>query len=264
MSTTTISLLATGAPLYRARTGWPPAAAALMTFAILVLAAGLGFVSLLGGAAVIDPSLAILDEAESEISGLMLTSQLAMQCTCVVLALWVAGFYASNRSEVLALGPVPGGSITHLRSFLLLIVVSGAFSALAWHFARDDIIADLSQLWPLFESPYWWLLLILAVIGAPLSEEIVFRGFLQSALAQSPLGFWGAVLVTNTAWTALHAGYSWTGLLDVFVAGLVFSWLLWRTGSLWVPIICHGLYNGLIFAVLWAFDFSQFVPTPAG
>ena len=88
-----------------------------------------------------------------------------------------------------------------------------------------------------------------------------FRGFLQSALAQTRLGFWGAALITNTAWTALHAGYTLTGLVDVFVAGLLFSWVLWRSGSLWVPIVCHAFYNGLIFAVLWVLPLPDGLPT---
>jgi len=84
------------------------------------------------------------------------------------------------------------------------------------------------------------------VVGAPVSEEILFRGFLLSALAQSRLGFFGAAMVTTLAWTILHAGYSGIGLIEVFLAGLLFSWLLWRTGSLWVPLVCHGIYNGVV------------------
>ena len=36
----------------------------------------------------------------------------------------------------------------------------------------------------------------------------------------------------------------------MFLIGLFFSWLLWRTGSLRVPIFCHALYNTLIVVVL--------------
>ena len=54
----------------------------------------------------------------------------------------------------------------------------------------------------------------------------------------------------ESLWTALHAGYSLAGILEVFTIGLFFSWLLWRTGSLRVPIFCHALYNSLIVLVL--------------
>ena len=89
------------------------------------------------------------------------------------------------------------------------------------------------------------------VVGAPLSEELLFRGFLLSALAQSRLGYFGAALLTTLGWTVLHAGYSGLGLIEVFLAGLLFSWLLWRTGNLWVPIACHAFYNGIVlFAIV--------------
>ena len=30
----------------------------------------------------------------------------------------------------------------------------------------------------------------------------------------------------------------------------LFSWALWRTGTLWVPIVFHALYNTVVFFVL--------------
>jgi membrane protease YdiL (CAAX protease family) len=95
----------------------------------------------------------------------------------------------------------------------------------------------------------------LAVIVAPLEEELMFRGFLLSALAQTRLGFWGAALVSTALWTALHE-YSVLGLAKVFALGLLFSWLLWRTGSLRVTVFCHALNNVLALAVLQLVDFS--------
>jgi membrane protease YdiL (CAAX protease family) len=84
----------------------------------------------------------------------------------------------------------------------------------------------------------------------------LFRGFLLGALAQTRLGFAGAALISTAAWTALHGGYSPMGLADVFANGLLFCWLLWRTGSLRVVILCHAVYNGaivlaLLLAVKW-------------
>jgi hypothetical protein len=109
--------------------------------------------------------------------------------------------------------------------------------------------ADLRPLVQLF-GEQWILALLVVGVGAPLSEELLFRGFLLSALARSRLGFAGGAVITTVWWTALHAGYSAAGIIEVFVIGLFFSWLLWRTGSLRVPIFCHALYNSLIVVVL--------------
>jgi len=109
--------------------------------------------------------------------------------------------------------------------------------------------ADLRPFVHLF-GEQWVLALLVVGVGAPLSEELLFRGFLLSALARSRVGFVGGALVTSGLWTALHAGYSLAGIVEVFTIGLFLSWLLWRTGSLRVPIFCHGLYNALIVLVL--------------
>jgi membrane protease YdiL (CAAX protease family) len=44
-------------------------------------------------------------------------------------------------------------------------------------------------------------------------------------------------------WTTFHLGYSVAGLIEVFIGGLYISWLLWRSGSIWLPIIAHGATN---------------------
>ena len=55
----------------------------------------------------------------------------------------------------------------------------------------------------------------------------------------------------------MHYGYTAMGLTEVFLIGLLFAWLLWRTGSLRVAIFCHALYNSVIVLVL------RYVPLPA-
>lgn len=256
MSSATVNIesgwqgLLRGDSLYRPYTGWPPLRACLMAVFILSVSFVVGMSAVFAVSAINDPSLAGLLGGDGPSVPLMLFAQLMMQAVTVVMVLWAAKMFAGDRLVALSLVPVPGGGATIVKAFVALAVISGLFTVYAWHFAYDDIITDISELWPLMKGEYWWLMFLVAVVGAPLSEEILFRGFLQSALAKSQLGFLGAALLTNTAWAALHAGYTVTGLIDVFIAGAVFTWLLWRTGSLWVPIICHGLYNGTIFTVL--------------
>lgn len=257
MSTATIIPVFASVPLYRAETGWRPLSACLMTVVILLLGAAAGFATFLILGAVVAPHDIDTESADQFPEWLVLLAQLVMQIAAIVLVWWAAKLFNSNRYATLSLWPAPGGGATYAKSFLLLTAISGAFTIVAWIFARDDVLTDLGQLWPLMRGENWWLMFLVVVIGAPLSEELLFRGFLQSALAKSSLGFWGAALLTNTAWAALHAGYTLTGLLDVFIAGLVFSWLLWRTGSLRVPIVCHAIYNGLIFAALSVIEMPE-------
>ena len=80
-------------------------------------------------------------------------------------------------------------------------------------------------------------------LGASLSEELLFRGYLLTSLGATRISYGPAAILATLAWTGLHWGISWVGLLEVFLLGLYFSWLLWRTGSLWPLLVCHAAYN---------------------
>jgi uncharacterized protein len=109
------------------------------------------------------------------------------------------------------------------------------------------LVPDISQDQPstALIGELWVLALLVVGMGGPISEELLFRGFLLSALA-TKFGFWGAAIISTTFWAALHGGYSATGFLSVFAMGLLFCWQLHRGGSLRVPILCHALYNVII------------------
>ncbi len=95
------------------------------------------------------------------------------------------------------------------------------------------------------EPLLFWLAFPAVTIGAPLAEELIFRGQLFSALAQSRAGFSGATLVTSALWSLLHITEPWLAMGIIFVMGLVLGALLIRFGSVWVTIACHAVWNGL-------------------
>ena len=94
-------------------------------------------------------------------------------------------------------------------------------------------------------------IIISAVIMAPLIEELVFRGVLQTTLMRLMKGRrWPAMLITAAVFSAIHA---WVvpaqALLSLFVLGLVFSYVYERTGSLLTPILAHAVFNAINIAV---------------
>jgi hypothetical protein len=92
-------------------------------------------------------------------------------------------------------------------------------------------------------------------------EESLTRGFMLYTLARgfsgmytkvfsSPrsafLGFWTSSIILAVLFMLLHTphgGESPIGLLATFVAALVFSVSIWRTGSLWWTIGLHGAWD---------------------
>lgn len=145
---------------------------------------------------------------------------------------------------IFALGPprVPLSSIAFI--FICVTAIHVIFSFLTFTFFPADVTADLDVFRDLMQRDIPFVLIFaVLVIGAPVCEELIFRGYLMNRLAETRLGFGGATIVSTTGWTLLHAGYSTAGLMEVFLAGLLFSWALWKTGSLWVPILFHAIYN---------------------
>lgn len=233
-------------PAYRSQTGWGPWLAVLAALVIFVGSAvlGLGALTLVNGGAPIA-------------GGAALSVELLAQLAIAWLTVFAAGRFGSRAADVLALRRPAGGWRDIGAGLVTIAIVSGIYTLAMMRIFPENVVSDLRPLWEIMHSPLGATLALVAVVGAPFSEEFLFRGFLQSALAKSGLGFAKAALITTAAWTALHASYSIVGMGEVFVVGLVLSWLLWRTGSLWVPIFCHAAYNGAVISFLAAF------PVPA-
>ena len=87
------------------------------------------------------------------------------------------------------------------------------------------------------------LFFIAVVIVAPITEEIVFRGFLFRGLSASFLGVAGTLIVTSAAWAAMHVQYDWSSVGQIFLIGLLLGWLRWASGSTLLTIVLHVLAN---------------------
>ncbi|MCK4284303.1 MAG: CPBP family intramembrane metalloprotease, partial [Candidatus Brocadiae bacterium] len=104
-----------------------------------------------------------------------------------------------------------------------------------------DVVRTAESVWVLV------LVCLLAVVIAPFVEEMVFRSVLYLPL-RSRLGVVPAALIVSAAFAAVH-GYA-RGTAQLAVLSLIFIALFERTGTLWAPIVAHGLYNGLTILVI--------------
>lgn len=82
-------------------------------------------------------------------------------------------------------------------------------------------------------------------IAAPLIEELLFRGFLQNAIAKY-VPIWAAILLSSLLFASVHLQpYAIPGLMSLSIA---FGYLYHRTGSLRMNILLHMANNA--FALL--------------
>jgi hypothetical protein len=116
-----------------------------------------------------------------------------------------------------------------------------------------DPMSDLEKLRELFqfdEPATVVLMVLLAVVLAPLAEEFVFRGMLFAAFQKTRLGPIGSAILLSALWSVMHWGYSSQNLVALFCLGLLFAYIVWRTGSLWPAVVGHAANNLVAVAAL--------------
>ncbi len=89
---------------------------------------------------------------------------------------------------------------------------------------------------------------VLACLGAPLAEELFFRGLVFTGLLK--WGKYAAMAVSAAIFSAAH--FDIGSFVPFFGVGLVLAWLYWRRGCLWDSIAFHFLFNATSYALLVA------------
>ncbi len=157
--------------------------------------------------------------------------------TLVAVAVFGFGFrrtLAIRRPPVLGLvaAVLIGGSAWAVASGVLIRVLP----------PPESLVRALEQLLLLDGKPasLWVVWLVIALTPA-VCEELFFRGLLLSGLRR--LGVWPAIAGCALLFGLAHS--SIYRLLPTFFIGLLLSWLVWRTGSIWTSIVAHALNNGI-------------------
>lgn len=92
-------------------------------------------------------------------------------------------------------------------------------------------------------------LTITMIVFVGLTEELLFRGLLQTHLAKL-MSKWQAVHLTSLIFAIFHFG--WLNPLEVFfayTAGIIFGYMLIKTVSLTSPVLAHGFGNIVLYLI---------------
>lgn len=112
--------------------------------------------------------------------------------------------------------------------------------------AQETAAAELTERF-LQANTIWGLLfnlLLMAVLPA-ISEELCFRGVLQKIFSEkgkTQLAIWVSAIIFST----IH--FQFYGFIPRMLMGALFGYMLWWSGSLWLPVIAHFTNNA--FAVI--------------
>jgi uncharacterized protein len=91
------------------------------------------------------------------------------------------------------------------------------------------------------------LLVVAAVFVAPLQEEMLFRGLIQTIIRSYTNRPWLAITITSAMFAAVHYPYV-EHMPALFILAMGMGYSYEKSGSLWQPIFMHALFNGSVIA----------------
>ena len=92
-------------------------------------------------------------------------------------------------------------------------------------------------------------LVVVMIVFVGLTEELLFRGLLQSYMVDL-MPKWQAVHLTSLIFALFHIG--WLNPMEVlfaYSAGTVFGYLLIKTSGLTAPVVAHGFGNIVLYMI---------------
>ena len=175
--------------------------------------------------------------------GLTISLSVIMGLPAVLAALWLAiRISRTPFTEYLALRWTSWSNLA-IGVAALVVVVTGwdLLSRAAGRDATPGFMMDVLK--SAQADGALWLLVIAFCVAAPVTEELFARGFLYRGWSESFLRPAGAVLLSSLVWTALHLQYDWFFFGEVFSIGLLLGYLRYRSNSILLTMVLHGLNN---------------------
>lgn len=140
--------------------------------------------------------------------------------------------------------------------FLTGLLLFYVFKQFNLEIEQQEVFNTLSNDMPPLVLGY---MVLLAVVVAPVFEEITFRGLLLPLLTKV-VGLLPAILISGLLFAVIHDNLYSIGPLFVLAVGLSVAYV--HTQSILVPIIMHALFNGL--NLMWFFLGDHAETLPAG
>jgi membrane protease YdiL (CAAX protease family) len=177
-------------------------------------------------------------------SGTVISLSVMMGLPAVLAVLWLATRLARTPlPDYLALRGMSWRNL--LIGVAGLIVVIVAWDLVGRALGRDATPSFMLEVLKSAQADHTvWLLLIAFAVAAPVTEELMVRGFLYRGWSESWLGPLGAIILSSLVWTAMHVQYyDWFLFAEVLSIGFLLGYMRYRSNSTWLTIIMHGVNN---------------------
>ena len=134
---------------------------------------------------------------------------------------------------------------------VLPIPQSWALKFKSWETAREAQEAAFIQI---NSVPRYILSLFIIALLPGIFEETFFRGGLQNFLTRWFKSPWTAIIFTSIIFSLIHLSYY--GFLVRFALGIILGLIFYYSGSLWLSILLHFLFNGIQVTILYVANLS--------
>lgn len=134
---------------------------------------------------------------------------------------------------------------------LLMILLTTFFGKLVW--GQQYQIQQHEELQQMTAHPQLSLrimIIVVAVVVAPVLEEMIFRGLFQTMIRSFLARPWLSILISSGIFATIHQDPAhWPAL---FVLALCLGYAYEKSGSLLRPIFIHSLFNAITIAAVLA------------
>ena len=197
-------------------------------------------------------------------AGLVLLSSIAMLSIASIVPLIL--FWRTNLVEFFGLRWLRWKSIFWIMpSFVFAMMIVGAILvAFGWQtWVQDSLGAKPQEAVTLVrETSDVGLLVamaVTAVIFAPITEELIFRGYLYPVVKRFT-DRWFASIFSGVLFGVIH--FNVMALPMLALMGFILAVIYERSGSLWVPIGCHAAFNATSVGLMLISRVYEFPTSP--
>lgn len=160
---------------------------------------------------------------------------------CVV-AVWSAYRYNAERLTRRSLVMMLKLTRPQIRSTKDMLLISGTLilmsMLLIYSYGERSASLDTAKL-----SLGLMTYALSAAIIPPFIEEMINRGFIQSAFERLQYGVVATVLLSATIFSLSHFPINTDSIPVTFVFGILAGVITIRTRSVWIPFVLHGIWN---------------------
>ena len=144
------------------------------------------------------------------------------------------------------------GALVYVATIPVLLTYAALYSVWLQWTGYEPRHQDVVALFASLEGGWlYYYLILLAVVVAPISEELLFRGIALPALGRR-IGLGAAVVLHSILFALMH--YHVPSLVPLFVLSIMLSLAYIYTENIIVPIVAHMIFNAVSLMVLTALN----------